>query len=176
MGVVHNIYLIGYMGSGKSTVGRLLANTLQYAWVDIDRLIEERSGKDIPGIFAEKGEEVFRELETTVIRAAADCQRVVVSTGGGTPLKPENWSAMKSTGVIVYLKAPAATLAQRLEKESEVRPLIKDKRGKELEAFVSDHLQEREEVYQQADLTIDWDICEPAGMEKLVSAIRNYSR
>ncbi len=164
------------MGSGKSTVGRLLAKTLQYAWVDVDRLIEERSGSDIPDIFAEKGEGVFRELETTAIRAVADNRQIVVSTGGGAPLKAENWSLMKSTGIIVYLKVSAADLAKRLEKERDYRPLIKDKRGKELEDFVSAHLKEREKFYQRANITVDWDMCEPDGMEKLVSAIRNYSR
>ena len=164
------------MGSGKSTVGRLLASALHYAWVDVDRLIEERSGSDIPDIFIKKGEAVFRELETTAIRAVANIRQVVVSTGGGAPLKTENWSTMKSTGVIIYLKVPAAQLAARLEKQNDDRPLINGKRGKELEDFVYEHLKEREKVYFGADITVDWDMCEPDGIEKLVSTIRNYSR
>ena len=104
-----NIYLIGMMGSGKSTIGQILADRLSMSWFDMDEVIENR-GMKIPEIFEQYGETKFREIEMEVICQMANETRSVVSTGGGVILKPQNVETMRSSGHVVYLKASQGTL------------------------------------------------------------------
>jgi len=108
-----NIYLIGMMGCGKSTVGRLLAEVLGYDFVDSDSLVEEAAGMSIPDIFAIHGEATFRELETQAISRLASMGRLIVATGGGAVLRPCNWDIMKA-GVVAWLDVPLEDLAARV--------------------------------------------------------------
>src|SRR4030042_3928468 len=98
------IYIIGFMGSGKSTAGKRLASALGWSFVDLDRKIEEFAGKTIPQIFSQDGEDYFRKIEADVLRSAGKLMKTVISTGGGTPCHGENMDFMVKTGVTVYLK------------------------------------------------------------------------
>lgn len=106
-----NIVLIGMPGSGKSTVGRRLAALLGRPFVETDALVEEREGVSIPILFAERGEDAFRAAETAAVRAAAAMDGAVISTGGGTVLRPENMEALSSGGAVLFLDRPPEDIA-----------------------------------------------------------------
>jgi shikimate kinase len=148
------IFLIGYRGSGKTTVSRLLAEKLGWSWVDADEALEGRAGKSIRQIFADEGEPAFRDLEMNVLQELAGRNRHVIATGGGVVLRPENRAHLKK-GHVVWLTAEAATLWQRLQSDSstvERRPTLTTGGLAEVEAL----LRTREPLYQAcADFTID---------------------
>ena len=148
-----NVYLIGMMGTGKSTVGKLIAQKLGYRFFDTDVLIEKTVGKSIKEIFADKGEAEFRELETQVLGEVSACTQSVIATGGGIVLAPKNWSYLHY-GLVVWLDVPIDTLAQRLQEDqtkAEARPLLQQTKIIEKLGLL---LQERKHLYQQADLRI----------------------
>lgn len=120
-----NIVLIGFMGCGKSTVGRALQQKLGYQWLDIDHVIENRAGKSITSIFEEKGEPAFRQMETHLVREIAECltMRSIISTGGGVVVRPENRIWLRKLGYVVWLDAPAEVILERTSK-SRSRPLL----------------------------------------------------
>jgi shikimate kinase len=109
------LVLIGYRGTGKSTVARQLALRLEWDWVDADVEIELAAGKSIAAIFADDGEPAFRELESRVLAGLLGRERTIVAAGGGAVLRPENRAAIQSAGVVVWLQAQPATLWQRLQ-------------------------------------------------------------
>ena len=146
-----SLYLVGMMGSGKSTVGRLVAARLGYRFLDLDELIEKISGLSIPQIFAERGEVVFRELETQVLMQVAPYTRVVVSTGGGVVLTPRNWGHLRH-GVVVWLDAPVETLTRRALQNPGTRPLLT---GADPQAKLAQLLEERKPLYTQADIRVE---------------------
>ncbi|MFZ5814476.1 MAG: shikimate kinase [Bacillota bacterium] len=120
-----NIVLIGLMGSGKSAVGRLLADRLGRPFVDTDALIEAEAGLPIPELFAREGEEGFREREARVIAAVAARRGLVIATGGGAVLRPENRAALRASGLVVWLYAPPEALYHRAKAQGvERRPLL----------------------------------------------------
>lgn len=144
------LFLIGFMGVGKSTVGRLLARRLKRSFIDLDEQIIVRAGQTIPQIFAAVGEPGFRVLETEVLSDNAACRSAVVATGGGIVGRPENWQLMRSAGTIVYLHADWPTLQQRLVDLSQ-RPLAQDGANAQLQAL----WRQRLPLYRQADFVID---------------------
>jgi shikimate kinase len=150
-----NIYLIGFMGSGKSSSGRKIASSLRWNFADTDKVVEEKEGATVADIFAHQGEHYFRMAEREALNSVSQRSRTVVACGGGTPCSEQNLNLMKSTGVTVYLKLPADTLISRLGKSRTIRPLINDAEGTELETRVRKLLGERSEWYEQADLIID---------------------
>lgn len=150
-----NIYLIGFMGSGKSSTGRKIASSLHWAFADTDKIVEEQEGAEVPEIFAQRGEEYFREAEGRALRMASGRTRTVVACGGGTPCSSDNIAIMRSTGVIVYLKLPAEALASRLRRSRTVRPLLQDAGEEELTIRVQKLLAQRTEWYEMADLVLD---------------------
>lgn len=142
-----NVVLIGFMGSGKSTVGKALAKKWGFTYVDTDALIEEMEGMTINEIFATKGEEYFRDLETeTVKKIKNKYKRHVISVGGGTPLRAENRKLLKKTGVVIYLKTSPETVLKRL-KYDKTRPLLQ---RPDKEAAVRELLEKRTPIYQSA--------------------------
>ena len=143
-----NIYLVGMMGSGKSSVGRPLAEALGYRFVDADQLLEQASGRTIPEIFADAGEQGFRDLETQVLDALSPWQRSVVATGGGVVLRPVNWGHLRQ-GVVIWLDAPESLLLQRLRQDPTARPLLAQP---DPEQRLHQLLEERRPLYAQADL------------------------
>lgn len=150
-----NIYLIGFMGSGKSTTGRKIAASLRWNFADTDKLIEAEYGMSVPEIFAHRGEKFFRDAETVALRSISSRARMVVACGGGTPCSEENISIMKETGVVVYIRLPVAALVNRLEKSRTSRPLLKNQRGAELTVTVTELLNQRSQWYERADIVAD---------------------
>ena len=142
-----NIVLTGFMGTGKSTVGRLLAKELQYNFVDTDSLIEQRCGMSIPDFFKTKGEQVFRQLETEVTRELSTCSSQVISTGGGLILNPENVAILNPVSHIFCLVASPEEVLRRVSKGNNgERPLLAG--GSPLETITS-LLKKRKEAYNQ---------------------------
>jgi shikimate kinase len=163
------IYIIGFMGSGKTTTGMKLAAMLGWSFTDLDKGIEEHTGMTIPEIFSEKGEDYFREVESELLRKLVSFTRIVISTGGGTPVYGDNMDFMLSTGLTLYLKLSPGQLAGRLPGSNEARPLIRDLRDESLLAFIQDKLAYREKWYNRAELTLD-------GFDANISAIYSEVR
>lgn len=151
------IFLIGYMGCGKSTIGRRLAASMNLSFVDLDTFIESRNFRSIPEIFEKEGEDGFRELEHKALVELSDYEDVVVATGGGAPCFFNNMEIIKNSGVSVYLNGTPRVLAERLLKSRTERPLIKGKSEPELIAFIDESLTKRSKWYNQADIIIDFD-------------------
>lgn len=145
-----NVYLVGMMGTGKSAVGRPLAEALGYRFIDADTVLEQAAGRAIPEIFATEGEAGFRALETAVLGQISGWHSLVVATGGGAVTRPENWGHMQQ-GVVVWLDAPAELLLQRLTADPTPRPLMQAADPGERLATL---LAERRPLYAQADLTV----------------------
>ncbi len=153
---MNRIFLIGYMGSGKTTVGKLLAEKLHYSFVDMDSHIEEKQFKSVSQIFSELGEEKFRLLEKHCLHEVAEFDNVVISTGGGAPCFFDNMNFMNSHGLTVYLKMTPAELSIRLEiSKANKRPLLFDRKGEELKKIIAEGLAKREPFYNQAAFVIN---------------------
>jgi shikimate kinase len=160
-----NLILCGMMGSGKSTIGKLLAEALSWEWLDTDELIVSRYGK-ITDIFAQKGEGYFRDLETKTVQELAKKDRLVISTGGGLVLKKENVSLLKENGRLIYLRAKRQTLALRLYADKD-RPLLQT--AETLDEKLERLLKERSKIYEAvSDEIIDVDEKSP---EQIVQEI-----
>jgi shikimate kinase len=157
---IHNftgmrIYLVGYMASGKSNLGQILAEKLEYSFVDLDYLFEERFRISVFDFFAKYDEDGFRKIEKSLLSESREWDRVVVATGGGTPCFYDNMQIIRESGLSVYLRWSAGTLVDRLKKVKRKRPLLKDIAEADLFKKVSSHLSEREYYYNQADIVID---------------------
>lgn len=155
MALKNLIYIIGFMGSGKSTAGKKLATSMGWSFVDLDKKIEERTGKTIPEIFSDYGEDYFRKVETEVLRSLKSQKETIISTGGGAPCHSDNMSFMLETGLTVYLRLTPVQLKSRLSNSKGVRPLIKDLNSENLLSFIEKKLITREEYYCQAEIQID---------------------
>ena len=149
---MQNIFLIGYMGAGKTTIGKEIAMRLDWQFIDMDLFIESRYHKKVPSLFAEKGEETFRDIERNVLQEIAQFENTVIATGGGVPCFFDNMDVMNRTGITVYLKTPVSELVQRLLVCKQERPLIKDKNEEELTWYIAGHLEKRETWYNRAAL------------------------
>ena len=149
------IFLIGFMGSGKSTICSKLAGRLGYDFMDMDHMIEETSGMTIPGIFSEHGEEVFRKWERDILEELCEREKLVISTGGGAPCHSDMMHIMNDRGATVYIKLPPLALKDRLMRSSTERPLIKGKSEAELLEFITSLLDKREYYYTRAKYTLD---------------------
>jgi shikimate kinase len=172
-----NLYLVGMMGAGKSAVGRPLAEALGYRFLDADQAIEQVAGCPIPELFAAEGEAGFRRLETEVLTGIASWHSLVVATGGGVVLKPENWGVMHQ-GVVIWLDAPEAMLLSRLAADPTPRPLMQ---GPDPAVRLAELLAQRRPLYGQADLHIVQNGEPPAAvaarvLEGLPSLLREQPR
>lgn len=141
-----NIFLIGFMGAGKSTIARYLHRHYGMEWLEMDREIEKREGMPISEIFRLYGEEYFREKETKLLLSLADRENTVVSCGGGVPLRDCNVDAMKKSGIVVFLTARPETILERV-KDSHDRPLLEGHKDVE---YISELLSRRIEKYETA--------------------------
>ncbi len=148
-----NIFLVGFMGAGKSTVGRILADKLGYGFYDADKFIEERAGTTITQIFADHGEDYFRDLESRATELLAANEKQVIATGGGVVQRDRNWDAMKSGGITVYLKASVETVWDRI-KDDDSRPLLQ---VEDPVKTARDLLEKRTPMYERADIIISTD-------------------
>ncbi|MGF7141196.1 shikimate kinase [Roseimarinus sediminis] len=151
------IYLIGYMGSGKSTVGKGLAKKLKLSFIDMDHFIEERNFRSIPQIFAEEGEDGFRKIEQKALHELSEFDDVLIATGGGAPCFFNNVEVMNQTGLTVYLDGSPRILAERLKNSKTERPLIQGKTYPELVKFIGETLAKREQWYKQAKIVLPFD-------------------
>ena len=164
------IILIGYMGAGKTTVGKALAQDLQLPFYDLDWYIEERFRHTIPQIFAEKGEDGFRRVEQNVLHEVAEFEDVVISCGGGTPCFFDNMDYMNRQAMTIYLKASPDVLFQHLKMGKTERPLLKGKTDEELKAYIQASLATREPFYSRARYTLDVSLLDD--YKKIQDAVR----
>ena len=145
-----SLYLIGMMGSGKSSTGRPLAERLGYGFVDVDAVIEQVAGSSISEIFAREGEDSFRDLETQVLRSISERHSLVVATGGGIVTRSENWGMMHQ-GIVIWLDVERDQLLLRLQRDSTRRPLLQvNDPGEAVDAILG----QRRPLYNEADLTV----------------------
>ena len=148
------IYLIGFMGCGKSTLGKKLALKLGYQFVDIDKVIEADIKMSITEYFQKHGENNFRELEKSILRTIDIPENAIIATGGGAPCFFDNMQWMNQNGTTIYISLSPKALAKRLESATEQRPVLQNLKGEALEQFISEKLIEREPFYTQAEIII----------------------
>lgn len=151
------VYLVGYMGCGKSTIGRKLARRMEMDFIDMDSEITRVTGKTVGEVFAELGEDGFRLLEKDVLKDISGKEDAIVATGGGAPCFFDNMDVMNRSGLTIYFKMGPEKLAARLEYCKDKRPLIRDKSQEELVGFIAANLEKREPFYMRAKLIIDGD-------------------
>jgi shikimate kinase len=151
---LRNIALIGFMGTGKSSVGRMLADQLHFTFLDTDELVETRAGKSIAAIFAEEGEAAFRQREREVVAELSSRKRSIISTGGGVGANLDNLASLKEHALVVCLWASPENIWERVRHQSH-RPLLQD--GEPL-AKIRRLLAEREPIYKQADVLLNTEV------------------
>lgn len=149
------IYLIGYMGAGKTTFGKQVAKKLGLRFIDTDDYIVDRNKTSINDIFKRHGEYGFRMIERAALKEISNGDDLVVATGGGLPCFYDNMAYMKKHGICVYLKVDENELADRLDSIKASRPLLKDKSREELAATIHEMLEKRALYYEQADIIVD---------------------
>ena len=152
---MRRVILIGYMGSGKTTIGKALSKETGMMFYDLDWYIESRMRKSVSQIFAERGEEGFRKMEYNMLHEVAEFEDVIISCGGGTPCFFDNMEYLNQQGDVVYLKSTPETLYRHLLMGKVERPLLKGKAPEELIAYITAHLKEREPFYQKAHYVFD---------------------
>ena len=148
------IYLIGFMGCGKTTLGKKVANQLKYDFIDLDQLIEKRASLTINEFFTKNGEESFRVFEKQLLIEVSSSENTVVAVGGGTPCYFTNMEIMNQTGETFYFQRPVKELFNRIVNARDNRPLVKDKSEEELLVYIEDLLNKREVFYLKSKFTI----------------------
>ena len=161
------IILIGYMGAGKTTVGKSLAKELGVPFYDLDWYIESRMRKTVAQIFAERGEEGFRKIEYNMLHEVAEFEDVIISCGGGTPCFFDNMDYLNQQGQVVYLKAEPEVLYKHLLMAKVERPLLKGKSKEELLTFIREQIEKREPYYSKARYTLDVSLMDNYGKIKI---------
>jgi len=146
------IYLVGYMGSGKSYLGKRLAADFSFSFLDTDAMVEAAEGKSVVDVFRDAGEADFRRLETAALERTFSMQDVFVATGGGLPCHADNMERMNRNGITVYLDVRPEILAERLKDELEQRPLLNGLTYRALQERIVKQLSEREPFYRQAQV------------------------
>lgn len=151
------IFLTGYMGAGKTTLGKAFARRMDISFIDLDWYIEERFHKTVEELFTERGETGFRELERNMLHEVAEFENVVISTGGGTPCFFDNMDFMNRTGKTVFLDVHPDVLFRRLRVAKQQRPILQGKEDDELKAFIVQALEKRAPFYHQAQYVFNAD-------------------
>ncbi|GAB4134100.1 MAG: shikimate kinase [Bacteroidia bacterium] len=144
------IFLIGFMGAGKTSIGSELASVMGLKFIDLDQQIEAKYGKDIPSIFSTDGEEHFRDLERQTLNELLESDNYVLACGGGTPCFFDNMDKMNEAGITIYLKWSTDSLTERLLQDADKRPLLAGKNEHELWTFIHETLEDREPDYLKA--------------------------
>lgn len=168
------ILIIGYMGAGKTTLGKVLAKDLGLPFYDLDWYIESRMMKTVPQLFAERGEDGFRKVEHNMLHEVAEFEDVVISCGGGTPCFYDNMEYMNAQGDTVYLKASPEVLYAHLQMGKVERPLLKNKTREEMQAFIQEQLAEREKYYTKARHIFNVDLLD--NYEKIQTSVNNLRK
>ncbi|ANU59462.1 shikimate kinase [Bacteroides caecimuris] len=151
------IFLTGYMGAGKTTLGKAFARRMDISFIDLDWYIEERFHKTVGELFTERGETGFRELERNMLHEVAEFENVVISTGGGTPCFFDNMDFMNQTGKTVFLDVYPDVLFRRLRVAKQQRPILQGKEDDELKVFIVQALEKRAPFYHQAQYVFNAD-------------------
>ena len=167
------IILIGYMGSGKTTVGRALAKDIGLPFYDLDWYIESRMRKKVSDIFAERGEEGFRQIERNMLHEVAEFEDVIISCGGGTPCFFDNMDYLNAQGQVVWLRCEPDVLHKHLMMGKGDRPLLKGKSPEELTAYICEQLAYREQFYSKARYTLDVSLMD--NYEKIGTTIQKLN-
>jgi len=151
------VFLIGYMGCGKTSIGKKLSKSLNLEFIDLDNYIEQICGKNIAKIFAEDGEKHFRKLEQHYLKKISKKDNVIIATGGGTPCEKENMALMNALGLTIYLEMEATELYKRLVHQKKTRPLIARLSDKDLLAYIEMSMESRRSKYNCAHFTVTSD-------------------
>lgn len=170
---VTRVFLTGFMGSGKTTVGQMLARALNWQFIDLDQYVEKQQGQSIRHIFDTEGEVAFRQMEHHALKEVAKRSNIIVSTGGGTPCFHGNMELMNQSGLTIYLKLDAKVLKDRLMPARKSRPLIAKKSDSELLAFIHEKLAEREPWYNQSAVKAD---ATTVGVAPYINIIEMYNQ
>lgn len=163
------VFLIGFMGSGKTTNGRKLASFLKVDFIDLDEVFEQQNNKTIANYFTVFGEEKFRQAESELLKNMVYPTNAIISTGGGLPCFFDNLHWMKQHGMVVYLQVLPGVIAARLSKSKTERPLLQQKTGEELLQFITEKLAEREPFYLQAQIVANGVGLMPRKLANLLS-------
>lgn len=169
------IYLIGYMGVGKTTIGKKLASRLSFDFLDLDVEIEKSHQKSISQIFAERGEAYFRQIEREKL-LEINGQNTIIATGGGSPCFDNNIQIMLKKGIVVWLQLDAVKIAGRLVNSKSTRPIIAHLPEEEVFQFVEKQLNEREKFYRMAHIQFDVFNLNKKKLDKLISKINGYTK
>lgn len=163
------LYLTGYMGTGKSTIGRKIAQRTEIPFLDTDKMVEEAEGASVADIITYAGEPYFREAERRALEQTAELESAIISTGGGLPIWADNQEWIAEHGVSVYLKRTPEQILSRLSPHGrQRRPMLRGKSDEELLQFMSAHLAEREPIYTKADIVAD---CSQIGDAELIDRL-----
>lgn len=148
------IFIIGFMYSGKSTIGKKLAKAMNLKYIDTDNIIETKYNITVAHFFEKYGEELFREFERKILLEEIEKDNVIISTGGGLPCFNENMELIKQNGISIYLKMSPLSIIHRINHSKKKRPLLQNKSPEELQTYIETLLKQREIFYNQATLTI----------------------
>lgn len=171
---MRRIILIGYMGAGKTTVGKALAKELRMPFYDLDWYIESRMHKTVKAIFDERGEAGFRKIEHNMLHEVAEFEDIIISCGGGTPCFFDNIDYMNRQGETVYLKATPEVLYGHLKMGKTIRPLLLNKTADEVQVFIREQLTQREPYYSKAKHVLDVNLLDDYEKIKIsVEQLRN---
>lgn len=165
--------MIGYMGAGKTTIGRRLASMVRYPFIDLDQYIETAHGTSVTDIFLDRGEEYFRVLEQRYLKKVTHLQQAVIACGGGTPCFYDNLEVMLKSGLVIYLKQSINVLHQRLIHQQMQRPLLMGMDESQLAAFINQNVTRREQFYLQAHLIFE---PEKETLEQLVDRLSLFNK
>jgi shikimate kinase len=163
------VFLVGFMGTGKTHWGKIWAEKLHYLFVDLDEVIEKDEGISVHEIFENKGEDYFRMKEAETLRQMRSEENTVIACGGGTPCFFDNMAWMNANGVSVLLKANAGFILQNIRKQLGKRPLLKDMNEEEMLSFIETKLAERETFYNKATITLDAQTAGINSIDKVIS-------
>lgn len=165
-----NVVLVGYMGSGKTSLGKKLASRLGMTFIDTDKFIEENESKTITEIFTSCGEQHFRELEKELVEKIKCQDNLLISTGGGMPCFNNLMEDLNQLGTTIYLKRPAKELANRIFNSKKIRPLVVGKSYEELVEYIENVLTIREPQYEKAHITVNREIQNISSLELLLKS------
>lgn len=167
------LYLIGYMGCGKSSIGRKVAKALGWEFADTDTMVEGEVGEKIADFMSQYGEEEFRKVEAEMLQCTGRMENTVVAVGGGTPVYGDNMECIRRMGKSVYLKRTPEQICSRLSPHGKAkRPLLRGKSDEEIVLFMREHMASREQTYSKCDITVDCTaLCDEEILERIVNFV-----
>lgn len=167
---VKRVFLVGYMGCGKSTLGRWLSSDLKWRFLDMDDFIEKKQGRTISQIFEDEGEAAFRKMEQDAITELSQEENVIIATGGGAPCFFDNVEKMNAAGLSIYMKLTPQTIFNRVKGATKTRPLLASLSESELLAFITEKLEEREPFYMKCNVIADAESLDVEGFVNIIKS------